>query len=57
MVEDYAQEIKKSIKEKCGGLLTSIGIAPTKSVAKIASDYQKPDGLTIIHFNDLKNFI
>ena len=57
MVEEYAQEIKKSIKEKCGGLLTSIGIAPTKSVAKIASDYQKPDGLTIIHFNELKNFL
>ncbi len=57
MVGEYAQEIKKSIKEKCGGLLTSIGIAPTKSVAKIASDYQKPDGLTIIHFNELKNFL
>ena len=47
-VEEYAQEIKKTIKEKCGGLLTSIGIAPTKSIAKIASDYQKPDGLTIV---------
>ncbi|HEX6645934.1 MAG TPA: DNA polymerase IV [Nitrososphaeraceae archaeon] len=57
MVEDYALEIKKTIKEKCGGLLTSIGIAPTKPVAKIASDYQKPDGLTIIHFNELKNFL
>ena len=56
-VEEYAQDIKKSIKEKCGGLLTSIGIAPTKSVAKIASDYQKPDGLTIIHFNELKTFL
>ncbi|MGZ5546966.1 MAG: DNA polymerase IV [Nitrososphaeraceae archaeon] len=56
-VEEYAQEIKKSIKEKCGGLLTSIGIAPTKSVAKIASDYQKPDGLTIVNFNELKNFL
>jgi DNA polymerase IV (DinB-like DNA polymerase) len=40
-VEEYAQKIKKTIKEKCGGLLTSsIGVAPTKSVAKIASDYQ-----------------
>ncbi len=56
-VEEYAQEIKKSINEKCGGLLTSIGIAPTKSVAKIASDYQKPDGLTIVHFNALKDFL
>ncbi|HEX6672147.1 MAG TPA: DNA polymerase IV [Nitrososphaeraceae archaeon] len=56
-VEEYAQEIKKSIKEKCGGLSTSIGIAPTKSAAKIASDYQKPDGLTILHFNALKDFL
>ena len=56
-MEEYAQEIKKSIKEKCGGLSTSIGIAPTKSAAKIASDYQKPDGLTILHFNALKDFL
>lgn len=30
------------------GLTCSIGIAPNKLVAKIASDYRKPDGLTII---------
>ena len=57
VVEEYAQEIKKSIKEKCGGLLTSIGVAPTKSIAKIASDYQKPDGLTIVTVDELKNFL
>ena len=45
-VKEYAKEIKKTIKEKCGGLSTSIGVAPTKSIAKIASDYQKPDGTT-----------
>ena len=56
-VEEYAQEIKKSIKEKCSGLLTSIGVAPTKSVAKIASDYQKPDGLTIVPVDELKDFL
>ncbi|HET7643783.1 MAG TPA: DNA polymerase IV [Nitrososphaeraceae archaeon] len=56
-VEEYAQEIKKSIKEKCGGLLTSIGVAPTKSVAKIASDYEKPDGLTIVPVDELKDFL
>ncbi|HSF00197.1 MAG TPA: DUF72 domain-containing protein [Nitrososphaeraceae archaeon] len=56
-VEEYAQEIKKSIKEKCGGLLTSIGIATTKSIAKIASDYQKPDGLTVVPLNELKKFL
>ncbi|MGE5634250.1 MAG: DUF72 domain-containing protein [Deltaproteobacteria bacterium] len=56
-VEEYAQDIKKSIKEKCGGLLTSIGIAPTKSIAKIASDFQKPDGLTVVPLNELKKFL
>ena len=56
-IEEYAQEIKKTIKEKCDGLLTSIGIAPTKSIAKIASDYQKPDGLTIVPFEEITNFL
>ena len=56
-IEEYALEIKKSIKEECGGLLTSIGVAPTKSIAKIASDYQKPDGLTIVSVEDLKEFL
>jgi len=56
-VEEYALKIKKTIKEKCSGLLTSIGIAPTKSIAKIASDYQKPDGLTIVPFDEISNFL
>src|ERR687890_1089489 len=56
-VEEYAQEIKTTIKEKCSGLLTSIGVAPTKSIAKIASDYQKPDGLTIVPFEEISNFL
>src|ERR687898_1053089 len=56
-VEEYALEIKKSIKEKCSVLLTSLGIATTKSVAKIASDYQKPDGLTVVPLDELKKFL
>ncbi|HSF50111.1 MAG TPA: DNA polymerase IV, partial [Nitrososphaeraceae archaeon] len=56
-VEEYALQIKHTIKEKCDGLLTSIGVAPTKSIAKIASDYQKPDGLTIVPVDELKNFL
>jgi DNA polymerase IV (archaeal DinB-like DNA polymerase) len=56
-IEEYALEIKKTIKEKCDGLLTSIGVAPTKSVAKIASDFQKPDGLTIVPVDELKDFL
>jgi DNA polymerase IV (DinB-like DNA polymerase) len=56
-IEEYALDIKKTIKEKCNGLLTSIGIAPTKSIAKIASDYEKPDGLTIVSFEQISDFL
>ncbi|MGE5822501.1 MAG: DNA polymerase IV [Nitrososphaerota archaeon] len=56
-VDWYSKQIKKKIQDECHGLLTSIGVATTKSAAKIASDYQKPDGLTIVHFDELKNFL
>ena len=45
--EDAAKRIKNEVKEKTG-LTVSIGVAPTMYVAKIASGYKKPDGLTII---------
>src|SRR5208337_3945621 len=54
--EQIAQEIKERIKEATG-LTCSIGIAPNKLLAKIASDLQKPDGLTIIEYGDIENRI
>ena len=56
-VEKYALKIKNSIKEQCNGLVCSIGVAPTKSAAKIASDFKKPDGLTVIYFQNLLQFL
>jgi DNA polymerase IV (DinB-like DNA polymerase) len=53
---DYAARIKKAVKEQCG-LLVSIGVAPSKSVAKIASDFKKPDGLTVVHPSQLQKFL
>ena len=44
---ELAQRIKADLKE-AEDLTCSIGIAPNKSAAKIASDLQKPDGLTKI---------
>ncbi|HBG05790.1 MAG: DNA polymerase IV [Geobacteraceae bacterium GWC2_58_44] len=45
--ERIAQLIKARIREQFG-LTCSVGIAPNKLLAKLASDMQKPDGLTII---------
>lgn len=42
-----AKDIKKRIRAKTG-LTASVGVAPNKLVAKIASDLDKPDGLTIV---------
>ncbi len=50
--EEIAAEIKKQILDETG-LTCSIGIAPNKLLAKIASDMQKPDGLTILSEEDV----
>ena len=42
-----AQQIKNKIREKIK-LSCSIGISPNKIISKIASDFKKPDGLTIV---------
>lgn len=54
--EEIAKEIKKRIKDETD-LTCSIGIAPNKLLAKIASDMQKPDGLTIIMEDDIQRRI
>ncbi len=49
-------EIKKRIK-KTVHLSCSVGIAPNKFIAKIASDMDKPDGLTIVAPDDAMAFV
>ena len=54
--KDLAMAIKKDIRDSVG-ITCSIGVAPNKSLAKIASDRQKPDGLTVVPFDDPKGFL
>ena len=53
---EYAAKIKVAIKERCG-LRVSIGIAPSRSIAKIASDFKKPEGLMVVNPQDVEKFL
>lgn len=48
--------LKEKIKKETG-LTASVGCAPNKMAAKIASDINKPDGLTIVCAKNLTNFL
>lgn len=54
--ESLGKKIKADVKSTTG-LTASIGIAGNKSVAKIASDLEKPDGLTICPRGKEKEFL
>jgi len=56
MAVDIAKEIKVRIKEATG-LTTSAGISYCKFLAKVASDYRKPDGICTIHPYKALDFI
>jgi DNA polymerase-4 len=53
---EIAKKIKQMVVEKTG-LTISAGVAPSKFVAKIASDMEKPDGLTVVHADKVREFL
>lgn len=54
--EAHARALKAEIVTR-EGLTCSVGIGPNKLVAKIASDFQKPDGLTVVRPERVQAFL
>ncbi len=53
---DYALRVKAAVKER-ERLACTIGVAPNKSVAKMASDLAKPDGLKVVRPEEVNAFL
>jgi len=51
-----AQAIKKTVRDELN-LVASVGVAPSKFVAKIGSDLKKPDGLVVVDAEDVLKFL
>lgn len=51
-----AQSIKSDIRQKTG-LTASVGLAPNKFLAKIASDIRKPDGFVVVEEAEIETFL
>ena len=53
-VMEIARAIKASLLREIGACIRcSIGVGPNRFLSKVASDMQKPDGLTVLHPEDL----
>jgi DNA polymerase IV (DinB-like DNA polymerase) len=53
---EFAKRLMEEVLEK-ESLTCSIGVAPNKMIAKIASDFKKPYGLTVVEEDDVKEFL
>jgi len=50
-----AQQLKDAVRSATGGLSCSIAVAPNKLLAKIGSELDKPDGLTLLAPEDIEH--
>ncbi|MBN1685829.1 MAG: DNA polymerase IV [Spirochaetales bacterium] len=54
--EEAARKLKTMVAEETG-LIISVGIAPNRYLAKLASEYDKPDGLFRVHCGKEEDFL
>jgi DNA polymerase IV (DinB-like DNA polymerase) len=54
-VEPFARELKATVEREVG-VTASVGVAPTMSAAKVASDRDKPDGLVVVEPGQVREF-
>ena len=47
-VTAFAERLRAQVHEATGGLTASVGLGTSKFIAKVASDLDKPDGLTVV---------
>jgi len=47
-VSALAEDLRRRVREATGGLTASVGLGTSKFIAKVASDLDKPDGLTVV---------
>ena len=55
--EAIGRRLKAAVYEATGGLTVSVGLSSTKYVAKVASGYRKPDGLTVVPPDQAKSWL
>ncbi|ERH09618.1 MAG: nucleotidyltransferase/DNA polymerase involved in DNA repair [halophilic archaeon J07HX64] len=55
-VEAFGGELRAAIEGEVG-VTASVGVAPTMSAAKVASDHDKPDGLVVVEPGEVAEFL
>ena len=48
-----AQQLKDAVFDATGGLTCSVGVTPNKLLSKLASEFDKPNGLTLLGIDDI----